>query len=382
MGGMANDSPLFTEPLHVGRPNIGSAARFLELTSGALDRHWLSNDGPLVRELEVRVAERVGVKHCVAVTNGTIALEILVRALDLTGEVIVPSWTFIATAHALRWLGLTPVFADVDPSTHCLDPESVRSRITERTSGILAVHLWGRAAPVDALQQVASEHNLTLIYDAAHAFCVSTGGRMIGSFGTAEMFSFHATKFFNSLEGGAVVTNDDDLAARLKLMRNFGFAREDTVISDGTNGKMNEVCAAMGLSNFEHLDELIAINRRAYELYVRDVESIPGVGILQIDGREQSNYQYVVLLVDESCSTTRDEILLHLRKNNILARRYFWPGCHRMEPYRTITPDLGRLLPVTEALAGQVIVLPTGTSVSEDDITLVTGVIRHAVIGG
>lgn len=382
MDSMPNDSPLFAEPLHVGRPNIGSEARFLELTGEALARRWLSNDGPLVRDLEQRIAERVGVKHCFAVNNGTIALEIAIRALGLTGEVIVPSWTFIATAHALRWLGLTPVFADVDPDTHCLDPESVRARITDRTTAILGVHLWGRAAPVDALEALASEHGLALLFDAAHAFGVSTGGRMIGSFGDAEVFSFHATKFFNTLEGGAIVTDNDELATRLRLMRNFGFAGEDNVISDGTNGKMNEISAAMGIANFEHLDELIAVNKRAYESYVRGVAGIPGLRILPIDDRDQSNYQYVVLLVDESCAVTRDAILAHLRDNNILARRYFWPGCHRMEPYRSIDPNLGASLPVTERLAEQVIVLPTGTAVSVDDIGLVTGAVRRAVLGG
>lgn len=378
---MAADSPLFSEPLHVGRPNLGSVSRFLELTAGALDRRWLSNDGPLVRDLEARIAELIGVKHCFAVNNGTIGLEIAVRALGLTGEVIVPSWTFIATAHALRWMGLTPVFADVDPETHCLDLDSVRSRLTERTSAILAVHLWGRAAPVGELERLARERGLSLLFDAAHAFGVSAEGRMVGTFGNAEVFSFHATKFFNSLEGGAIATNDDDLATRIKLMRNFGFAGEDRVVSDGTNGKMNEICAAMGIANIEHLDELIAVNRRAYVNYVRGVKGIPGVRILPIDDIEKSNYQYVVLLVDESCPTPRDEILGHLRENNILARRYFWPACHRMEPYRTLDPNLGNTLPVTERLSEQVIVLPTGTSVSEADIEAVTGAIRHAVVG-
>ena len=358
---MPADSPLFAEPLHVGRPNIGSAETFLELTRGALDRRWLSNDGPLVRELEARIAERVGVAHCILINNGTIALEIAFRALGLTGEVIVPSWTFIATAHSLRWLGLTPVFADVDPQTHCLDPESVRSKITERTSAILGVHLWGRAAPVVDLEQIAREHELALVFDAAHAFGVSSGGRMVGNFGDAEIYSFHATKFFNTLEGGAIATNDDELATRFRLMRNFGFAGEDNVIADGTNGKMNEISAAMGLANLDHLDELIAVNRRAYHQYADGVAGLPGLRILPIDDAEQSNYQYVVLLVDSSSPVPRDDILAHLRANNILARRYFWPGAHRMEPYRTMQPEVGRELPVTEALAEQVIVLPTGT---------------------
>ncbi|MGV8970510.1 MAG: DegT/DnrJ/EryC1/StrS family aminotransferase [Microbacteriaceae bacterium] len=371
--------PAFTEPLHVGRPNIGSTEKFHELVGGVLERRWLSNDGPLLRELETRVAQTVGVKHCVAVTNGTIALEIAIRALGLTGEVIVPSWTFIATVHALRWVGLTPVFADVDPETHCLDPESVRSRITARTSGILAVHLWGRPAPVDALEQIAQEHGLKLLFDASHSFGVSSGNTMVGNFGDAEVFSFHATKFFNTLEGGAVVTNNDELAGKLRLMRNFGFAGEDNVVSEGTNGKMNEVCAAMGLVNIDYLDEVIDVNHRNYSQYRAGIEGIPGLSILSVDETGKSNYQYVVLLVDESSGLSRDRILADLRENNILARRYFWPSCHRMEPYRTLEPNVAHLLPHTEMLAERVIVLPTGTAVNEEAINTVVSVIRQSI---
>ncbi len=243
---MSTTDAAFSEPLHVGRPNIGDPERFLELVQGALDRRWLSNDGPLVREFESRIAAYLGVKHCVAITNGTIALEIAIRALGMTGEVIVPSFTFVATAHALHWQGLTPVFADIDPDTHCLDPESVRRLITPRTTGIIAVHLWGRPAPVAELEAIAAEFGLALLFDAAHAFGVSVGEHMVGSFGRAEVLSFHATKFFNSLEGGAIVTDDDDVAHRARLMRNFGFAGEDTVVSDGTNGKLNEICRGHG----------------------------------------------------------------------------------------------------------------------------------------
>lgn len=368
----------FDEAIHVGRPNIARPDEFLRLVEGALERRWLSNDGPLVREFESRVAEYLGVKHCVAVTNGTIALEILIKAAGLTGEVIVPSWTFIATVHALQWRGITPVFADVDPETHCLDPESVRSKITDRTTGILAVHLWGRAAPVAELEAIAAEHDLTLLFDAAHAFGVSAGSRMVGGFGDAEILSFHATKFFNAIEGGAVVTDDDTIAERVRLMRNFGFAGEDTVVSEGTNGKMSEISAAMGLSNFDGLDELIEVNRRNYEAYVRGVGEMPGLRILSIDAENRSNYQYVVLLVEDECPVSRDALLAELRNNNVLARRYFWPACHRMEPYRTLQPEVGSELPATERIADQVIVLPTGTAVSEADVKTIAGIIGAA----
>jgi len=378
-GFMPSESPAFETPVHVGRPNLGSIERFQELAGQALERRWLSNDGPLVRELEARIEEYLGVAHCIAVNNGTIGLEIAIRALDLTGEVIVPSWTFIATAHALRWLGLTPVFVDVDPSTHCLDPDAVRRAITPRTTGILAVHLWGRAADVESLTRVAAEAGLPLLFDAAHAFGVSARGRMVGSFGSAEVFSFHATKFFNTIEGGAITTNDDDLAGRLRLMRNFGFAGEDRVVSDGTNGKLNEISAAMGLANLEHLDSIIDVNRSNYERYARALDGVAGLSILPIDDRERGNYQYVVALVDPSCPVPRDELLDRLRANNVLARRYFWPGAHRMEPYRTLDPSAGLRLPNTEMIADQVIVLPTGTAVGDAEIDVIVRIIREAV---
>jgi dTDP-4-amino-4,6-dideoxygalactose transaminase len=333
----------------------------------------------MVRELESRLADMVGVKHCFAVSNGTIGLEIAVRALGLSGEVIVPSWTFVATVHALQWLGLTPVFADIDPETHCLDPESVRSKITKQTSGILAVHLWGRAAPVVALQDLANEYGLALLFDAAHSFGVSSGGQMVGNFGDAEVFSFHATKFYNTLEGGAIVTNDDELAARLRLMRNFGFAGEDNVVSEGTNGKMNEVCAAMGLVNLDIIDDVVAINERNYRRYESGIADIDGLSLFQVDRNEKSNFQYVVLLVDEAAGASRDEILGTLRANNVLARRYFWPSAHRMEPYRTIDPNAGTLLPHTERVSEQVVVLPTGTAVDEAAIDRVVELLRLAV---
>lgn len=368
--------PAFDQPLHVGRPNIGDRARFLARVEEIFDRAWLSNDGPVVRELEERIAEMVGVRHCVAVCNGTIGLEIAVKALGLTGEVIVPSYTFVATAHALQWQGITPVFADIDPATHNLDPGAVRRMITERTSGILGVHLWGRPAPIDALQAVADEHGLALLFDAAHAFGNSHHGRMIGGFGRAEVFSFHATKFFNTFEGGAVVTDDDGLADTMRLMRNFGFAGNDNVVQPGTNGKMIEVCAAMGLVNLDSLDDTIDVNRRNHKAYRAGLADVPGIRVLEYDATERQNYQYVVIEVGDEHARSRDELVEALRAENVLARRYFWPGCHRMQPYADSQPDAWRHLPVTEAVAARVVVLPTGAAVTPQDIEVVTGLIR------
>lgn len=371
--------PAFAEPLHVGRPNVGDREKFLRLVGEMFDRGWIANDGPLVREFEARIAERSGVRHCVAMCNGTLALEIGIRALGLTGEVIVPSFTFVATAHALFWQGITPVFADIDPKTHTLDPEAVRRMITPRTTGIIGVHLWGRPADVDGLQHVADEHGLHLMYDAAHAFDCTLGARPIGSFGELSVLSFHATKFFNTFEGGAVLTDDDELAGAMRLMRNFGFAGYDDVIHPGTNGKMTEVCAAMGLANLDSIESTLETNKRNHAAYSEVVADLPGITVLPPDGRGRWNHQYVVLEVDESCPRTRDELLHALWSQNVLARRYFWPGAHRMKPYRDLYPHAGLLLPQTEAVAEGVLIMPTGTAVSVENIARIGELVRTEV---
>ena len=372
-------APAFDELLHVGRPNMGDRAAFMEMAGDIFDRRWLSNNGPLVQEFEAEVARHLGVKHCVAMCNGTIALEIAIRALGLDGEVIVPSYTFVATAHALQWQGITPVFADVDPATHTLSPAAVRRMITPRTSGIIGVHLWGRGAPVDALQEIADEHGLKLMFDAAHAFSCTHQGRMIGSFGECEVLSFHATKFFNSFEGGAVVTNDDQLAEAIRLMRNFGFVDLDKVIHPGTNGKMIEIAAAMGLVNLRSLDQVIAANRANYLAYREALQGIDGVRVLAYDEGERNNYQYIVLEIAADCAISRDALVAALRAENVMARRYFWPGCHKMEPYRSLFPHAGLVLPNTEAVAASVIILPTGQTMTPDMIGTVARIIRTAV---
>jgi len=354
--------PAFAEPLHVGRPNIGDRQGFIRRVNQILDSEWLTNNGPMVQEFEQRVADRLSVKHCVAMCNGTIALEIAIRALGLDGEVILPSWTFIATAHALYWQGLTPVFADIDPDTHNLDPQAVRRMITPRTTGIIGVHLWGRPAPIEELQTIANEHQLKLMFDAAHAFGCSYKNQTIGNFGCCEVLSFHATKLFNTFEGGAVVTNDDELAQAMRLMRNFGFAGQDNVIYPGTNGKMPEINAAMGLTNLDSFDEFIDANRANYHAYAESVAAVGGINLLPYDPDCEPNYQYVVAEVTGEFPGTRDELIAALRAENVLARRYFWPGCHQMQPYRDLWPHSGLLLPNSQAVSERIIVLPTGNA--------------------
>ena len=366
--------PAFASPLHVGAPNQGDRALLHSLIDECLDRNWLTNDGPLLQKFEREIAERCGVSHCVAMTNGTTALEAAITACDLTGEVIVPSFTFVATVHAVRWQHLTPVFCDIDPQSHTLDVNAVRSLVTPRTSGIIGVHLWGEPCDVAGLEQVATEHNLALLFDAAHAFGCSLGDRRIGSFGRCEVLSFHATKFVQSGEGGAVVTSDGKLADRLRLLRNFGFRGTDDVGMVGTNGKMSELCAAMGLTSLASMDHFLNVNRTNYEIWADELQSVPGLNLFRFGESGQRNFQYVVVVVDPDVSPlTRDEIICALNAENVMARRYFYPGIHRLPVYSSETVPV---LPVTERIADRVMALPTGTRVGEESIRRIGQLLR------
>jgi dTDP-4-amino-4,6-dideoxygalactose transaminase len=370
-------TPVFKDKLYVGRPNIGNRDRLLTRINDILDRRWLTNNGLYVQEFEQRIADLVGVKHCIATCNATIALEIAIRAADLKGEVIIPSFTFIATAHALQWQEITPVFCDVDPFSHNIDPKKIEQKITPRTTGILGVHLWGRPCNVEALSEIAHTHNLKLMFDASHALGCSYKGQMIGSFGDAEVFSFHATKFLNTFEGGAIVTNSDELAAKIRLMKNFGFTGYDNVVYIGTNGKMNEMSAAMGVTGLESLDDFIGINYQNYKQYQKELATTSGVNLCVYDETEKCNYQYLVLEIDEQkLGITRDRLVEILTAENIIARRYFYPGCHKMEPYISYFPHNKMLLPETDKLSLKIMSLPTGTAVDSNDISKICQVVN------
>ena len=347
------------------------------------ERKWLSNKGAYVQQLEARICQLTGVNHAIAVCNATVGLEVVIRALGLTGEVIVPSFTFVATAHSLTWLGLTPVFCDINQDTHTLDSTHLEGLINARTSAIIPVHLWGQCCETGEIERIAEAHNLPVIYDAAHALGTKRFGTLVGGFGAAEVFSFHATKFINSFEGGVITTNSEDLAKTIRLMINFGFAGYDKVVSMGTNGKMNEVCAAMALTNLESFDEFVTINRSNRDQYRRELAGIPGISLFVESAGNTCSDQYVVGMVDSTKSgISRNHIMNIFWAENILARRYFYPGCHQMEPYRTQRADNPPELPVTDLVASQVLILPTGSSVQSEDICRICSLIRFVVENG
>ncbi len=370
---------LFPQPLTVGQPDVSGQEVLLQRVQQVLSSGWLTNNGPVVQQFEARICEITGAAHCIAVCNGTMALQIMAKACGLTGEVIVPAMTYIATAHALEWIGLKPIFADVDPQTHTLDPDSVRRCITPQTSAILGVHLWGNPCDVDALQQLADRHQLQLLFDASHAFGCRHHDQAIGTFGAAEAFSFHATKFVHSLEGGAILTQSANLAGRLRLMRNFGITGFSTVDSAGINGKLNEVCAAVGLTSLESMAERMQHNRRLQTAYCEQLKHCPGIELMRVTADDGGNGQYAVLMVDEGiCGLPRDCLLQLLRAEGVFARSYFVPGCHHSEPYCRTTDHTPVPLPSTEAVLSSVLQCPVGPAVSEDAVGQIGSLLRFA----
>ena len=360
---------------HVGAPNLAPWGDYARIARGAFTRRWLTNRGPLVQQLELALQQQLRVPHVVLCANGTVALELAARAAGLSGEVILPSFTFVATAHALQWQGLVPVFADVDPDTYNLDPAAVEALITPATSAIVGVHLYGRPCAIEPLQQLAARHGLALLFDAAHAFGCAAAGRPIGGHGLCEVFSFHATKVFNTGEGGAIATNDGAFAERLRLLQNFGFAAEDQVVDLGLNGKMGELQAALGLANLRHLPRFVARNRRNLTLYRRGLEGLTGLRLIDHGLQSASNYHYAILEVDpDSFGADRDRLRDHLVAHGVLARRYFTPGCHRQPPYNGVAGQ--PRLPHTERLSERLLALPNGTQLAAGDVRRICRLIR------
>ncbi len=375
--GLFGGVPAFHDKLLVGRPNPGDRDVFMQRMSSVLDSGWYTHHGPLLQDLEQRIADLAEVEHCVMVANGTSGLELVLRAANLSGEVIMPSMTFIATAHSVRMHGLTPVFCDIDPDTGCIDPAEVERLITPRTSAILGVHLFGQPCAIDELRKIADANGLMLYFDAAHGLGCTAEQTPIGGFGQAEVFSLHTTKVVNSFEGGAVVTNDGDLAAEVRSLHCFGHGPDNVVRRVGTNAKLSEAAAAMGLTSLEAMPDSIAANERNYHHYREELADVPGIDLLTYDPANRNNFQYVVTKVDESVhGLRRDALLALLYAENVVAQRYFSPCCHEFEPYRSEHPVT---LPRTEEMSKKVLTLPTGPSINREHIAGIGELLRTAV---
>jgi len=360
----------------VGYPNQGNRAKFVERVREILDSNWFTNDGTFVQEFELKIQRYLGVKHCIAVNNATTGLMIAAKALDLTGQVILPAFTFIATAHAMEWIGLQPVFCDTAPGSYTLAPREVDRLINDQTSAVLAVNTFGNLCDIKSITALCNEHDIKLIFDSAHAFgCSDLSGTRVGNFGDCEVFSFHATKIIHTFEGGVITTSDSDLAEKCRLMRNFGFADEDLVLTEGINGKMSEVCAAMGITMLESFESLVNVNKSRYFAYAKYFEDFPTVRVICHSNETRNNYQYIAIEVPVS---KRDHIVKLLRTRDVIARRYFYPGCHQCPPY-TYRSNIRADVPNTDKLCGSVIVLPTGPSVSLHKVEEICQLIKYAL---
>lgn len=373
--------PAFKQPLHVGRPNLPDRKIFDQYVDRIFDSRWLTNNGPLVREFQEKLEEFLQVKHCIPVCNGTIALELAERALNFKDEVILPSYTFVATAHSLQWQRITPVFADIGKSDVTIDPESIKRVLTPNTTGIIGVHVYGHPCDYHVLDNIANEQGIGILYDAAHSFGSEVEGTSVASFGDASILSFHATKFFNSFEGGAITTNDAALAEEVRLMSNFGFAGkvQDQVDYLGINGKMTEISAAMGITMLDSIESIREKNRQNFEMYRESFSSIEGIDLIEPPAQlTKHNWQYVIgKLNAEEYGLCREILVEALKAENILVRRYFYPGCHRMYPYRELFPNAGLLLKNTEKLADEVLAFPTGQEVDDRSIKSIVSIFEE-----
>lgn len=360
--------------LHVNAPYVADRAGFERRAQRLLERNWLTNNGPEVSELEARCQAILGVGHCIAVASATTGMELVLRALPDRGEVILPAFTFVSTAGALVKCGFRPVFVDIDPSTGNLDPEAAEREIRDSTVAIIATHLWGRAADTQALERLAEEKGVALVFDAAHAFGARHLGKRVGSFGQCEVFSLHATKAVQGFEGGLITTDCPHLADQLRLLRNFGFSDYDDVTLVGSNGKMSEIHAAMANSNLVALQSICDRSQAVFEVYLENLADLPALTVDRGHATPDAPWQYVV--VKTRNTHDRDSLLRCLHGESILARRYFYPGTHRLAPYRQYKRAE---LPNTERLAQRVLVLPGGASLEPRDAERVCEAVRRSL---
>lgn len=337
-------------PMYVTRPELPPLEEFLPYLQQIWDTRQLSNGGPFHCRFEQALAEHLGVPHVSLFTNATIALVTALQALRIGGEVITTPYSFVATTHALRWNGIEPVFADVDPRTLNLDPDAVEAAITPRTTAIVPVHCYGTPCDVDRLQRIADDYNLKIIYDAAHAFGVRVrrgdDWSSVLRFGDLSVLSFHATKVFNTFEGGAIISPDARTKQHIDHLKNFGFVNETTVVATGINGKMSEFNAALGLVQLGHVDRAIARRRAIDHLYRKHLGDVRGLRFLPLPADATSNGAYMPVLVGPEFPVSRDELCKQLRAQGVLARRYFYPLISDFPMYRQLPSADRAHLPV------------------------------------
>jgi dTDP-4-amino-4,6-dideoxygalactose transaminase len=375
-----------SEPVYVTRPTMPAIDDYSGYLRGIWERRWLTNEGVLHQELERRLCEYLGIEHLSLFCNGTTALLVALNALRIdSGEVITTPFTFPATAHVLYWNGLRPVFCDIDRTTFNIDPNHIERLISSDTKAILAVHVYGTPCDVDAIQAIADRHGLHVIYDAAHAFGVKYRGQPIVAYGDLSMLSFHATKLFSTIEGGALVSRTAAQRTRINFLKNFGIAGEEEVIGPGINGKMDEFQAAFGLLHLRMVEDEIALRKGIAGIYRERLAEVPGLTLPRESELTQPNYAYVPILVDpDAYGLSRDDLFQTLRRCNIMARKYFYPLVSRAPCYAALPSADPVRLPVAERAASRVLCLPIYGTLPSQSVQTICDVIEacHALSTG
>ena len=354
----------------------------LEEVMPYLERIWdtgiLSNSGPIHTELEGSLAQLLGVEHVSLFCNATIALIVAQQALGIRGEIITTPYSFVATTHSIQWMNNTPVFVDIDPISLNLDPACIEAAITDTTAAIMPLHCYGNTCDVDAIQELADHHGLKIIYDACHSFGVEDVGGSVLRHGDISVVSFHATKVFNTFEGGMIVSADHKTKVMVDRLKNFGFVDEITVVEAGINGKMSEFNAAVGLAQMRHLPKIMAARRAIDNLYRDRLDCVPGISCLQIVGQAVRNYAYFPIFVSDEFPLTRDQLYETLQSEGIYGRRYFFPLIPEFETYASGMPNLSASLPVARDVSRRVICLPMYAELEHEEVDRVCDVIVKA----
>ncbi len=370
----------FEKPIYVTRPFLPELEEYCSGLQEVWNNQMLTNNGPLLKRFEKELSSYFETENLTLFNNGTLALQIALQGMNITGEVITTPFTFVATSHALYWNKIRPVFVDIEPDYYTIDPEKVEAAITPWTTAILAVHVYGHPCKLDELADIARRHNIKLLYDAAHAFGVKVGDKSIAHFGDLSMFSFHATKLFHSIEGGMLTFPESKIKTTFDYLKNFGFKNEVEVVMPGTNAKMNEMQALMGSLVLKHIDELILKRKKIAEVYRNLLSDIPGIKLPPaLPGNISYNYAYMPVEIDETAfGMSRDMLYEKLKEYNVFARRYFYPLVCDFACYQS-TPILDPLT-VARGVAERILTIPIYDSLELDDVEKISRIIHYIQI--
>jgi len=374
---LSNGPVLFDEKIHVSRPNLPTMDDLSPMVEKMLKNRWVTNFGEFHNELEDDLKRLLRVKYIVLCCNGTVALFLLLKAFNLKGKAITTAFTFPATVHSVFMAGLEPLFCDIDPDDYTLDVQSVKKNITKDTSCILGVNVFGNICNVEKLGAIGKKFGVPVIYDSAHAFLCKYKNKPVGGFGDAEMFSFHATKLFTTIEGGAITTNDEHLYIKLKQLINFGIKNEESVVGIGLNGKMSEINAIFGLLSLKKIYTIIGKLKVLSESYKDFLSRIPGIKFQVIGKDRQINHQYMpVEIIPEEFGLTRDELHAILKEDNVITRKYFYPAAHQYECYKRLNFAKCAKLPNTDKVVSQILCLPIYATLKRNDVRQICKLIK------